>query len=70
MSHGGRGDPVTGGTGDRVLQCQRGRERVRCKPLVSHDAGRAGIPRRWRLDAMGGSDFRWRGGEATGGQRG
>jgi hypothetical protein len=39
-------------------------------PLASHDARRTGLPRRRRLDARGGSDFWWRGGEATRGRHG
>jgi hypothetical protein len=57
MSHSGGGAPVMGGTGGGVLQCRRRRDRVRRTPLVSHDTG-------------GGSGFRWRGSEATGGRRG
>jgi hypothetical protein len=45
MSHGGGGAPIMGGAGGRVLQCRRGRERVRRTPLVSHDARRTGLPR-------------------------
>jgi hypothetical protein len=70
MSHGASGASLMGGTGGRVLQCQRGRERVRRTPLVSHDARRTGLPRRRRLDAGGGLVFRWRGGEAIGGRHG
>jgi hypothetical protein len=64
MSHGRGGAPITGGISGGVLQCLRRRERVRCTPLVSHDAERTGLPRRQRLDA--GVP---RGGEATEGRR-
>jgi hypothetical protein len=37
MSHGGGGAPVTGVTVGRVLQHQRGKERVRRTPLASHN---------------------------------
>jgi hypothetical protein len=54
MSHGGRGAPVTGGAGGGVLQHRRRGEKVRCTPLVSHDArrtqitkGAEGRRRRW-----------------------
>jgi hypothetical protein len=51
MSHGGGGASVMGVTGGGVLQCQRRRDRVMRTPLASHDAQRAGLPRRQRLDA-------------------
>jgi hypothetical protein len=70
MSHGASGASLMGGTGGGVLQCQRGRERVRRTPFVSHDARRTGLPRRRRLDAGGGLVFRWRGGEAIEGRHG
>jgi hypothetical protein len=63
MSHSGKGAPVTGG---KVLQCRRRRERVRRTPLVSHNARRTSLPRRWRLNAGVGQTS---GGEATGGRR-
>jgi hypothetical protein len=69
MSNGGGGAPMTGGIGGGVLQCRRRRERVRRTPITSHDAQWTGSPRRRKIDADGGSDFRWRGGEATRGRR-
>jgi hypothetical protein len=55
MSYSGEGTPVMGG----VLQCRRGKERVRRTPLASHDARRTGLSRRQRLDTGGGSVFWW-----------
>jgi hypothetical protein len=62
MSHGGEGAPVTGGADGRVLQCQRGKERVTLTPHLSHNTWRTGSLRRQRLDTEGGSVLRWRGG--------
>jgi hypothetical protein len=59
MSHGDGGAPVTGGAGGGVMQHQRGKERVRHTPLTSHDAQRIGLPRRWSINARGGSIFWW-----------